>query len=34
MQMALEEIVNSGGSFLVAVRLDAVRRVRALGFLR
>ena len=31
MQMALEEIANSGGSFLVAVRLDAVRRVRALN---
>jgi hypothetical protein len=26
-----EEIANSGGSFLVAVRLDAVGRVRALN---
>ena len=34
MQMALEGITNSDGSFLVAVRLDAVRRVRPLGFLR
>jgi len=31
MQMALEEIANSGGSFLVAVRLDAAGRVRALN---
>jgi hypothetical protein len=31
MHMALEEIANSGGSFLVAVRLDAVGRVRALN---
>ncbi len=30
MHMALEEIANSGGSFLVAVRIDAVGRVRAL----
>jgi nicotinic acid mononucleotide adenylyltransferase len=30
MHMALEEIANSGGSFLVAVRIDAARRVRAL----
>src|SRR5947209_12741181 len=30
MHMALEEIANSGGSFLVAVRLDAAGRVRAL----
>jgi nicotinic acid mononucleotide adenylyltransferase/nicotinamide mononucleotide (NMN) deamidase PncC len=28
--VALEEIANSGGSFLVAVRIDAARRVRAL----
>jgi nicotinamide mononucleotide (NMN) deamidase PncC len=31
MHMALEEIANSGGSFLVAVRLDASGRVRALN---
>ncbi len=31
MHMALEEIANSGSSFLVAVRLDAVGRVRALN---
>ena len=31
MHMALEEIANSGGSFLVAVRIDAAGRVRALG---
>ena len=31
MQVALEEIANSGSSFLVAVRIDAVGRVRALG---
>jgi len=31
MHMALEEIANSGGSFLVAVRVDAGRRVRALN---
>jgi hypothetical protein len=31
MHMALEEIANSGGSFLVAVRLDASGRVRALS---
>ena len=31
MHMALEEIANAGGSFLVAVRLDAAGRVRALG---
>ncbi len=30
MQAALEEIANSGGSFLVAVRVDAAGRVRAL----
>lgn len=30
MHAALEEIANSGGSFLVAVRLDASARVRAL----
>ena len=30
MQEALEEIANAGGSFLVAVRLDAAGRVRAL----
>jgi cytidylyltransferase-like protein len=30
MHMALEEIANAGGSFLVAVRLDAAGRVRAL----
>jgi hypothetical protein len=30
MHMALEEIANSGSSFLVAVRLDAAGRVRAL----
>ena len=31
MHLALEEIANSGGSFLVAVRLDAAGRVRALN---
>src|SRR5438094_6571546 len=31
MHMALEEIANSGGGFLVAVRLDASGRVRALS---
>jgi hypothetical protein len=31
MHDALEEIANSGGSFLVAVRIDAVGRVRALN---
>jgi hypothetical protein len=31
MHMALEEIANSGSSFLVAVRLDAAGRVRALA---
>ncbi len=31
MQVALEEIANSGSSFLVAVRIDAVGRVRALN---
>ncbi|HYU11335.1 MAG TPA: hypothetical protein VEK82_02090 [Stellaceae bacterium] len=31
MHMALEEIANSGGSFLVAVRLDAAGRIRALN---
>ena len=31
MHVALEEIANSGGSFLVAVRIDAVGRVRALN---
>jgi hypothetical protein len=31
MHVALEEIANSGGSFLVAVRIDATRRVRALS---
>jgi hypothetical protein len=31
MHLALEEIANSGGSFLVAVRLDGARRVRALN---
>jgi len=31
MHMALEEIANSGGSFLVAVRIDAGGRVRALN---
>jgi hypothetical protein len=31
MHMALEEIANSGSSFLVAVRIDAVGRVRALN---
>jgi hypothetical protein len=30
MHMALEEIANSGASFLVAVRLDAAGRIRAL----
>ena len=30
MHVALEEIASSGGSFLVAVRTDAARRVRAL----
>jgi hypothetical protein len=31
MHLALEEIANSGASFLVAVRLDAAGRVRTLG---
>jgi hypothetical protein len=31
MHMALEEIASSGGSFLVAVRIDAAGRVRALN---
>lgn len=31
MHIALEEIANSGGSFLVAVRIDAAGRVRALS---
>jgi hypothetical protein len=31
MHMALDEIANSGGSFLVAVRIDAVGRLRALN---
>jgi hypothetical protein len=31
MHMALEEIANIGGSFLVAVRIDAAGRVRALS---
>jgi nicotinic acid mononucleotide adenylyltransferase/nicotinamide mononucleotide (NMN) deamidase PncC len=31
MQVALEEIANSGSSFLVAVRIDAAGRVRALN---
>ena len=31
MHMAIEEIANSGSSFLVAVRLDAAGRVRALN---
>src|SRR5438094_7361340 len=31
MHMALEEIANSGSSFLVAVRVDAAARVRALN---
>src|SRR3954453_18379959 len=31
MHMALEEIANSGGSFLVAARLDAAGRIRALN---
>jgi Cytidylyltransferase-like len=31
MQVALEEIANSGSSFLVAVRLDAAGRLRALS---
>jgi hypothetical protein len=31
MHMALEEIANSGGSFLVAVRRDAAGRIRALN---
>ena len=31
MHAALEEIANSGGSFLVAVRIDPLGRVRALG---
>ena len=30
MHMALEEIASSGASFLVAVRIDAAGRVRAL----
>jgi hypothetical protein len=31
MHVALEEIANSGGSFLVAVRIDAAGRIRALN---
>jgi hypothetical protein len=31
MHVALDEIANSGSSFLVAVRLDAAGRVRALN---
>ena len=31
MHMALEEIANSGSSFLVAVRIDAAARVRTLS---
>ncbi len=31
MHAALEEIASSGGSFLVAVRLDAAGRLRALA---
>jgi len=31
MHVALEEIASSGGSFLVAVRIDAAGRVRALN---
>ncbi len=31
MHMALEEIASSGGSFLVAVRIDAAGRIRALN---
>src|ERR1700726_1726738 len=31
MHMALQEIANSGGSFLVAVRIDAAGRLRALN---
>ena len=31
MQVALEQIANSGGSFLVAVRIDAAGRLRALN---
>ena len=31
MHAALEEIGNSGGNFLVAVRIDAARRLRALS---
>jgi hypothetical protein len=31
MHGALEEIANAGGSFLVAVRIDAAGRVRALN---
>jgi hypothetical protein len=31
MHVALEEIANCGGSFLVAVRIDAAQRVRALS---
>ena len=31
MHVALEEIANSGSSFLVAVRIDAAGRVRALN---
>jgi hypothetical protein len=31
MHVALEEIANCGGSFLVAVRIDAARRVRTLS---
>ena len=31
MHVALEEIANSGGSFLVAVRIDAAAHVRTLS---
>ena len=31
MHNALEEIASSGGSFLVAVRIDAAGRIRTLG---
>ena len=34
MHLALEEIASSGGSFLVAVRIDAAGRVRALSDVR
>jgi Cytidylyltransferase-like len=34
MHVALEEIANSGGSFLVAARIDAAGRVRALNDIR